>query len=242
MQVTLVSLGVPAAEVDRADVTLEPGAGQGPPIAVATLFGSQPLRFERTFELSLQNGVFTVLRERNAATRPPSPATEPPAPLNPTGFVAPELRDVAGEVGLRFRHGAFRFSGGSTDTEAMMGGGLCWLDYDADGWLDLFVVNSYAEQDVARWREEGDLPRSALFHNEGGTFTDVSRGSGANLALRGNGCVAADVDLDGHTDLYVTSNTYDALLWNRGTGRSARSPGRPASPPTAGTRARPWAT
>ena len=46
----------------------------------------------------------------------------------------------------------------------------------------------------------------------------MSRGSGANLARRGNGCVAADVDLDGHTDLYVTSNTYDALLWNRGDG------------------------
>jgi hypothetical protein len=121
-------------------------------------------------------------------------------------------------VGLRFRHGAFRFSAGSADTPAMMGGGLCWLDYDADGWLDLFVVNSYAERDVARWREAGDLPRSALFHNEGGTFTDVSRGSGANLALRGNGCVAADVDLDGDTDLYLTSNTYDALLLNRGDG------------------------
>jgi Na+-translocating ferredoxin:NAD+ oxidoreductase RnfD subunit len=215
---SLAWLGVPAGEVDRADVTLEPGAGQGPPIAVATLFGSQPLRFERTFELSFQNGAFTVLGERDASTQPPSPATEPSAQLNPTGFVAPQLRDVAGEVGLRFRHGAFRFSAGSTDPPATMGGGLCWLDYDADGWLDLFVVNSYAEQDVTRWREEGNLPRSALFHNEGGTFTDVSRGSGANLALRGNGCVAADVDLDGHTDLYVTSNTYDALLWNRGDG------------------------
>ncbi|HEX6576791.1 MAG TPA: FG-GAP-like repeat-containing protein, partial [Jiangellaceae bacterium] len=213
---TLAWLGVPAGEVDHADVTLEPGAGQGPPIAVATLFGSQPLRFERTFELSLQNGVFTVLRERDASTQPPS--TEPPARLNPTGFVAPQLRDVAADVGLRFRHGAFRFSARASDAPAMMGGGLCWLDYDADGWLDLFVVNSYAEGEVARWREAGDLPRSALFHNDGGTFTDVSRGSGANVALRGNGCVAADVDLDGHMDLYVTSNTYDALLWNRGDG------------------------
>jgi hypothetical protein len=215
---TLAWLGVPAGEVDRADVTLEPGTGQGPPIAVATLVGSQPLRFERTFELSLQDGAFTVRRERDASAQPPAPATEPAAPLNPTGFVAPQLHDVAGDVGLRFRHGASRFSAGSTDIPASMGGGLCWLDYDADGWLDLFVVNSYAERDVARWREAGDLPRSALFHNEGGTFTDVSRGSGANLALRGNGCVAADIDLDGHTDLYVTSNTYDALLWNRGDG------------------------
>ena len=127
----------------------------------------------------------------------------------------------------------------------MMGGGLCWLDYDADGWLDLFVVNSYAERDVARWREEGDLPRSALFHNEGGTFTDVSRGSGANLALRGNGCVAADVDLDGHTDLYVTSRNGTRTTRCCGTGAtgpSARSPGRRASTRTAGTRARRWAT
>jgi Na+-translocating ferredoxin:NAD+ oxidoreductase RnfD subunit len=210
--------GVPAGEVDRADVTLEPGAGQGPPIAVATLFGSQPLRFERTFELAFRNGVFTVQRERDASTRAPSSDDEPPARLNPTGFVAPGLRDVADEVGLRFRHGAFRYSARTTDPPAMMGGGLCWLDYDADGWLDLFVVNSYSQLDVARWREAGDLPRSALFHNDGGTFTDVSHGSGANLALRGSGCVAADVDLDGRMDLYVTSNTYDALLWNRGDG------------------------
>ena len=131
-------------------------------------------------------------------------------------------------MGLDFRHGSFRYSVDATDTVAMMGGGLCWLDYDGDGWLDLFVVNSYSIDDVAKWKEEGDLPRSALFHNEGGTFVDVSRGSGANLAIRGNGCVAADFDLDGGTDLYVTSSTYDALLWNRGGGRftkGARSAG-----------------
>ncbi len=215
---TVEWVGVPGGEVDRADVTLEPGEGQGPPIAVATLFGSSTMPFERTFELSLEDGVFTVLRERDASTPPPSPVSEPSVQLDPMGFVAPQLGDVADEVGLRFRHGAFRFAADSTDPAAMMGGGLCWLDYDSDGWLDLFVVNSYSEGEVARLREEGDLPRSALFHNDGGTFTDVSAGSGANVALRGNGCVAADVDLDGDTDLYVTSSTYDALLWNQGDG------------------------
>ena len=50
----------------------------------------------------------------------------------------------------------------------MMGGGLCWLDYDGDGWLDLFVVNSYADADRARYESDGGLPRSALFHNVGG--------------------------------------------------------------------------
>ena len=217
----LAGLGVPASEVDRASVTLEPGAGQGPPIAVATLFAIQPLPFERTFELTFRNGSFVILRERDPSRDPAPPLVASPLPPNATGSVAPHLRDVAQEVGLRFRHGSFRYSAGATDTVAMMGGGLCWLDYDADGWLDLFVVNSYSLLDVARWKEEGDLPRTALFHNEGGTFVDVSRSSGANLALRGNGCVAADLDLNGHTDLYVTSDTYDALLWNRGDGTFA---------------------
>ena len=221
VSVALARLGVPASEVDRASVTLEPGEGQGPPVAVATLFGIQPLRFERTFELTFRDGSFVVLRERAPSALPTPSVAATPLPANATGAVAPHLHDVARQVGLRFRQGSFRFAADGGDNGAMMGGGLCWLDYDGDGWLDLFVVNSYSIQDVARWKQEGDLPRSALFHNEGGTFVDVSRGSGANLALRGNGCVAADFDLDGRTDLYVTSITYDALLWNRGDGTFA---------------------
>ncbi len=134
------------------------------------------------------------------------------------------LEDVAAEVGLDFRHGAFRF-GMSSDTTAMMGGGLCWLDYDSDGWLDLFVVNSYAQADMTAWEAKGGLPRSALYRNVQGTFDGRERRAGADLPLRGNGCVAADFDLDGHTDIYVTTagynvptDGYDALLWNDGDG------------------------
>ena len=134
------------------------------------------------------------------------------------------LTNVAPEVGLSFRHGAFRF-GMSNDPTSMMGGGLCWLDYDADGWLDLFVVNSYTDTEFADWDARGGPPRTALFRNVHGTFEDVSRDAGAALPLRGNGCVAADFDLDGHTDLYVTTagynvatDGYDALLWNEGDG------------------------
>ncbi len=81
--------------------------------------------------------------------------------------------DVAHDVGLDFRHGAFRF-GMSLDTTAMMGGGLCWLDYDEDGWLDLFVVNSHADVDIVPSDAKGGLPRTALYHNVGGRFVDVS--------------------------------------------------------------------
>jgi hypothetical protein len=129
-----------------------------------------------------------------------------------------EFVNVASDVGLDFRHGAFRW-GVSGDAAAMVGGGLCWLDYDDDGWLDLYVVNSYAEQEVAQWKAAGGLPRSALFHNEEGKFEDVSAGSGADVAIRGNGCVAADLDLDGDADLYVTTARSQVLLWNEGDGK-----------------------
>jgi hypothetical protein len=129
-----------------------------------------------------------------------------------------EFVNVASSVGLDFRHGAFRW-GVSGDPAAMEGGGLCWLDYDDDGWLDLYVVNSYAEQEVAQWKAAGGLPRSALFHNDHGKFEDVSAGSGADVEIRGNGCVAADLDLDGDTDLYVTTARSQVLLWNEGDGK-----------------------
>ena len=96
---------------------------------------------------------------------------------------------------------------------------MCWLDYDGDGWMDLFAVNSYSRAEAGRWQDEGGLPRSALFHNEEGMFTDVSAGSGADVAMRGNGCVAADFDMDGRTDLYVTGSEVSVLLWNEGDGR-----------------------
>lgn len=130
----------------------------------------------------------------------------------------PSFVDVAEEVGLDFRHGAFRW-GMSGDAVAMMGGGVCWLDFDNDGWLDLYVVNSYAVAEAGRWEQEmGGLPRNGLFRNVEGRFEDVSLGSGADLAVRGNGCVAGDLDGDGWTDLYVTTSRFNRLLWNNGDG------------------------
>src|SRR6266851_3525060 len=134
-----------------------------------------------------------------------------------SGFEGIRLTNIAGRVGLNLRQGAFRF-GVSPDPVAMTGGGLCALDYNNDGWVDLFIVNSYSQADVGRWQKHGGLPRSALFQNKGGHFTNVSRRSRADLAVRGEGCVAADFNGDGYTDLYITTDGYDKLLWNNGNG------------------------
>ena len=222
-------------DVDRMVLTLHRGAYQSPPSVVANLQGTyvastygqteaalvsrEPVRFRRTVALLLDGRTYRIVRSEGGLPLGRSAGSAASGTLGGTTLV-----DVAKQAGLDFRQGAFRF-GASNDTTAMMGGGLCWLDYDSDGWLDLFVVNSYAQTDISTWEKNGGLPRSALFHNEGGTFEDVSRRSGADLQLRGNGCVAADFNLDGHTDLYVTTagynvptDTYDALLWNDGDG------------------------
>jgi hypothetical protein len=141
---------------------------------------------------------------------PSGPVRQPGQPLRFT--------DVAADVGLDFRHAAFRWDV-TPDVGVMLGGGVCWLDYDGDGWMDLFAVNSYSRAEAGRWQDEGGLPRSALFHNEAGVFSDVSAGSGADVAIRGNGCVAADFDMNGPTDLYVTGSESSVLLWNEGEGR-----------------------
>jgi hypothetical protein len=214
-------------------LSVEPGEGQGPPLVVAELQGTaelvtwagsppdvvgrgDPAPFEQTLELELQGGRYVIVGSRGGA----EPAVVVSAPARRgEALGGVRLVDVARHAGLDFRHGAFRFAV-SRDPVAMMGGGVCWVDADGDGWLDLFAVNSYSIQvDVARWQERGGLPRSALFLNERGRFVDAGRGSGADLPLRGNGCVAADLNGDGRTDLYVTAAGYDALLWNVGGGR-----------------------
>ena len=146
-----------------------------------------------------------------------SPSGTAPSHASGPGLAGVRLQNVARQVGLDFRQGAFRF-GVSRDPAAMTGGGLCTLDFNGDGWLDLFAVNSYSYADIQRWEAKGGLPRSALFRNTKGRFSNVSRRSGAGLAVRGQGCVAADLNRDGRTDLFVTTSDGDRLLWNKGNG------------------------
>jgi VCBS repeat protein/ASPIC/UnbV protein/uncharacterized protein DUF6851 len=228
------SISVPTYRISHVGLTLSRGDGQGPPRIVASITGTEqtadyrgrppqlerrhtPTSFRQSVEVALQQGHYVIVGSGGGTTTPTEPAQRAVV-VRATGALAPvRLQDVAPQVGLDFRQGAFQF-GVSNDMTAMMGGGVCWLDYDNDGWLDLFVVNSFATTERSRWESNGGLPRSALFHNVKGSFVNVSKQSGADLAVRGEGCVAADFNGDGYPDILVTTATYDKLLWNNGDG------------------------
>jgi enediyne biosynthesis protein E4 len=107
-----------------------------------------------------------------------------------------------------------------------MGGGVALLDYNNDGLLDIFLVNSGHLPDAAPPRESFDRnnPRywNRLYRqNKGGTFTDVTEAAGLANAGDGNygmGVAVGDYDNDGNPDLYVTSYGRNILYHNNGNG------------------------
>jgi hypothetical protein len=100
------------------------------------------------------------------------------------------------------------------------GSGLCWIDYDNDGWLDLYLVNGATLGNL-----QGKTPQRTTNHlyrnNRDGTFTDVTLKAGVPGRGWGFGCVAVDYDNDGHTDLLVTNFGPNILYRNRGDGTFA---------------------
>ncbi len=96
-----------------------------------------------------------------------------------------------------------------------MNGGCAFLDYDNDGWLDIYLVNS-GESEFFKPK----VPlRNALYHNnKDGTFTDVTEKAGVAGRGFGNGVAAGDYDGDGYPDLLITGVNYVILYHNRGDG------------------------
>jgi Na+-translocating ferredoxin:NAD+ oxidoreductase RnfD subunit len=186
-------------------VWLVQGVEQGPPTATVQQAG-------HTYHLHQTGDGQWAL----ASAVPTAPIVTAPAPVS-SRLRGVRLTNVAPASGLDFRQGSFRY-GVSNDYTAMMGGGVCWLDYNGDGWQDLFAVNSYASGDTAQWEAHGGLPRTQLFENLHGHFRNVTGSAHAGLQVQGDGCAAADLNGDGRPDLVVTTTNGIRLLWNNGNG------------------------
>ncbi|MEN3339482.1 MAG: enediyne biosynthesis protein, partial [Acidobacteriota bacterium] len=95
------------------------------------------------------------------------------------------------------------------------GAGVAVIDYDGDGWLDVFVVNG----SVLEGFRPGDAPTSHLYRNQrDGTFRDVTAAAGLTQSGWGQGACTGDYDNDGHDDLFVTYWGQNRLYRNRGNG------------------------
>src|SRR4249920_1869092 len=95
------------------------------------------------------------------------------------------------------------------------GAGCAFLDYDNDGWMDIYLVNS-GQCDFYTPKQP---LRNALYHNNrDGTFTDVTAKAGVTGNAYGMGVAVGDYDADGFPDLYVTQYPRSVLYHNNGDG------------------------
>jgi len=121
------------------------------------------------------------------------------------------FKDIADGAGI----GRFRHRMGEPDKRYIVdvsGSGVAILDYDNDGWPDIYLVNGSTKA-ALDGREKP--PRAALFHNNrDGRFTDVTERAGVGNERWGQGVAVGDFDNDGWPDLYVTNFGKNRLYHN----------------------------
>ncbi len=125
------------------------------------------------------------------------------------------LVDVAKQAGLANMKFVCGREGKKRYVIEANGTGVGFTDYNNDGLLDVFLVNSFTLEGFP----SGQSPTNHLYRNEGhGKFTDVSREAGVNQFGWGNGICGGDYDNDGYEDLYVTYWGPNILYHNNGDG------------------------
>src|SRR3984893_10686825 len=111
---------------------------------------------------------------------------------------AVQFVDITAQAGITFKH---VYSPEKKYIVESMSGGVALFDYDNDGFLDIYLVNSLTV-DLVKSKQK---TRSLLYHNNGdGTFTDVTDKAGVGDIGWGMGGAVGDYNNDGFDDIYVT--------------------------------------
>ncbi len=128
------------------------------------------------------------------------------------GRYVPQLIDITTKTGITFTHDSAPENRYIVES---MSGGVLLLDYDRDGWLDIYFTNAPTVQ----MANKGQKSRSALYHNNhDGTFSDVTDKAGVGFPGIAMGGAVADFNNDGWPDIYVTALGGNVLYRNNGDG------------------------
>ena len=128
------------------------------------------------------------------------------------GRPIPQLVDITVKCGIKFSHNS---SPASMYVIESMSGGVILIDYDRDGWPDIYFTNAPTVDEALK----GEKARGALFHNNhDGTFTDVTDKAGLATPCFAMGGAVGDYNNDGWPDLYLTCLGGNKLFRNNGDG------------------------
>lgn len=136
---------------------------------------------------------------------------------NITNYSSLRFIDSTLQKGLFFTHeqGDHTLSG----INESLGPGACVIDYNNDGWQDLFLVNGSGQTRFYGKRHWWQQQHShQLYKNINGSFINATKPSGLNVQSWGMGCVAADFNNDGYYDLLITNIGANQLFKNNGNG------------------------
>jgi hypothetical protein len=146
-------------------------------------------------------------KEKSTVTLPSEQRPTPPSPGS-----LPELVDITDSTGIKFEHLS---SPEQKYIVESMSGGVAIIDYDRDGWPDLYFTNAQSVEMALA----GQKARSALYHNNhDGTFTDVTDKAGVGYPCWAMGAVVGDYNNDLWPDLLVTCFGGVVLYRNNGDG------------------------
>jgi hypothetical protein len=144
----------------------------------------------------------------NAPTPPPPGAKMTTC----SGRPVPQLEDVTAAAHITFKHDTAPLKKYVVES---MSGGVILIDYDRDGWPDIYFTNSPTVDQALK--KQGT--RGALYHNNhDGTFTDVTEKAGLTTPCFGMGGAVGDYNNDGWPDLYLTCFGGNVLYRNNGDG------------------------
>ena len=123
-----------------------------------------------------------------------------------------QLKNITEQAGINFRHNSGAY-GGKLLPETL-GSGCAFLDFDADGYQDILLVNSMDWPGHKRNRSALKLYKN----NRNGTFSDVTRAAGLDIELYGMGVAIGDYNNDGFPDILITCVGQNRLFHNTGKG------------------------